>query len=65
MVGIFPDRPTDRPAVVGLIGAVLADQHDEWPESRRCMGLDVSAKARLHPIEAEQAEVVTPVAITA
>ena len=29
-----------------LIGAVLAEQHDEWAEGRRYLGLDVLARAQ-------------------
>ena len=29
-----------------LVGAVLAEQHDEWPESRRYPGLDALTKSQ-------------------
>ena len=64
VVGIFPDRNS----AIRLIGAVLAEQHDDWVEGRRYLGLDVLARSRTTLTQTtettEQKGDLTPAAIT-
>ncbi|NQU36168.1 MAG: IS256 family transposase [Actinobacteria bacterium] len=52
VVGIFPDRNS----LTRLVGAVLAEQHDEWTEMRRYIGLDILARSRLSIINGDTSE---------
>ena len=53
----------NRHAIIRLVGAVLAEQNDEWAEGRRYLSLDILTKSRLTPQPTGQED--TPLQLSA
>jgi putative transposase len=60
VVGIFPSRDS----LIRLVGAVLAEQSDEWTEGRRYMGLELLAKSRIRIVTTDPDPTTTEPPVT-